>query len=427
MHASQAARKNSYLLILEGTLFWAGLAFLQGDVVVSAFLDAATGSAALVGLAATCMAVMPMVGQLFMGMLIHKVKVQSRLMAVLGFIDRPLLLLMVPLLMAGLNGPGAAAALLILYSLFFLIDGAISLLWIELCTRTLPERKRGQVISLQQTFSGLVGFGAGLLVNRILGSALSFEHQYAVIFSLSGLMLILDATVLALLKDVPHPSAPERPVLGLHRYLRNLVPLLTGNAPIRNVLVCRALYLLTLISAPINLVFGRVVGHLSAQQLALLVFMPVIGQTTAGLLWSQVCKRLGYPTMMLMAEGAGVLCALMNLLCLGVASSGGDVMLPLSITMVLIAINKPAYTGFTQQVVIMAPEEQRPSFIVLTGLVLAPMAFGTTLAGFVAERFGYLPVYLTMLLSGLLGFTLVFRQFFRPNSACPATPFEVES
>ena len=39
-------------MILEGTLFWAGLSFLQGDTVITNFIRLTTGSAALAGLAA---------------------------------------------------------------------------------------------------------------------------------------------------------------------------------------------------------------------------------------------------------------------------------------------------------------------------------------------------------------------------------------
>lgn len=420
MQPQRREKRNEILLILEGTLFWAGLAFLQGDTVISRFIDLSTGSIALAGLAATLRSVMPMLGQFVMGMFIHKVKKQSRLMAILGFIDRPLFLLMVPLLLTGLKGPAAAAMLLAIYSVFFFMDGAVGLMWIEICTRTLPIRKRGEIISIQQTFGGLMGFAAGLALSRILSSSLSFERQYVVIFVISGLILLVDSVVLALIKDKPHPYHPERPIPNLGRFVKDLAPLFTRDKPVRTVLISRALYLLTLISAPINLVFGKSMGHLTDQQLALLVFMPVIGQTIAGLLWAQVCRRLGYPAVMLMAEGLGVLCALMNLLCFALAAMGANVVVPLSITMILVAINAPAYIGFTQQVIVFAPEERRSDTMVMSSLVLAPLAFGTYFAGLLVERFGYLPVYLVMLAGGLGGVYIVYRNFFNKRTRIKA-------
>lgn len=417
MDAIAVQRRNGVLLVLEGTLFWTGLAFLQADTVISMFINDTTGSIALVGLAATLKTVMPMIGQFVMGMVIHRIKKQSRAIAILGFIDRPLILLMIPLLMMGMTGMSAAVMFLVVYSAMFLLDGAVGLLWTEICTRTMPIRRRGEVITLQQIFSGLAGFAVGLIVSRIIGSSLSFEYRYAIVFGLAGVMMVLDAVVLSQLGDLPHDSAPERPIPKLSHYIKQLVPHLKQDPQFGKLLVTRALYLLTLISAPLNLVFGQSMGHLSPDQVSMLIFMPVIGQTAAGVLWSQVCKRLGYPVMMLMAQVLGVLTALVNMLCFSMAMAGMNIMLPLSIAMILVALNVPAYTAYTQQMIAMAPAGKSPEYLVLCSVVLCPFAFGTYFAGLIAGRFGYLPVYLIMLISGLLGTVLVWQHFVRGKSA----------
>lgn len=410
MDRALLARRNAALMVLEGSLFWAGLAFLQGDTVVSRFIDITTGSIALAGLAATLRSLMPIVGQFIGGMFIHKVRVHLKALRLLGFLCRPLILLMVPPLLLGLEGPAAAWALLVIYSALFFLDGWVGLFWTEICSRTLPLAKRGEVISLQQTFSGLAGLVAGFILSAILASALPFKLQYSVIFSICGALLIVDAVVLCLFGDLPHPSCPEKPAPNPLFYIRSLLTLFRRDRPVREILYARALYLLTLISAPINLVFGRTMGGLSDAQLAALVFMPVIGQTVAGVLWAQVCRRLSYPVMMLMAEALGAVCALMNFACFFMAAAGLPVMLPLSATMALIALNTPAYTGFAQQMIAIVDEVNRPAYIVMSGLIMAPFSFGTYLAGLVVERFGYLPVYAAMLLSGAAGFYIVYRR-----------------
>lgn len=414
------ARRNAFLMVLEGTLFWTGLSFLEGNTVISVFIERTTGSAAMVGLAATLRQIMFLLGQFVVGMFIHRIRVQKRFMVVMGFICRPLILLMLPLLLSGVTGRASAIAFLCIYALFFFTDGFVGLCWNEICIRTLPLRRRGEVISLQQTFAGMAGIATGTVLRYILGSTLDNAHQFAIIFGLAGLFLVLDAIVLTQFGDVPHPSQPELPVPSLPRYIAQFIPLFRENQTVRRILLARALYLLTLISAPLNILFGAERGGLSTAQQATLVFMPVVGQISAGLLWARASRRLGYPVIMLMAHGIGILCAVMSFFSLLCVRLGWPVIVPLSITMILIGINTPAYQGFFQHMVACVDESRRALTMVLASIVLTPLAFGTYLAGILCEAFGYTPVYAIMLAAGLCGAYVTWRSFFSPASRLPA-------
>ena len=408
MFDAKASNRNANLLILEGTIFWAGLSFLQGDTVVTNFIRLTTGSAALAGFAATTRSLCWLLGQFVIGLFIHKFRSQSRLMSVLGLASRPLILLMALMMFSGITGPAAAWLFLGLYALFFMTDGMLSLCWLQICTRTLPIARRGEVISIQQTFAGLAGLGVGWVLKSLLGSQMSFQTQYAVIFSLAGTLMVLDALAMTLIRDAPHPSAPDQPPVHPIRYIARMMPILKDEPPVRRSLITRMLYTLTLMAAPINLMFGREAG-LTEAQLAVLVFMPFAGQIVSGVLWAQVCRRLSYPVMMRMAQALGVLCAASNIACYFIAQSGFPVMVPLSVAMVLVSINTAAGTGFYQYMIAETPEHKQSDTIVLSALMMAPLSFSTYLAGVIVEHAGYLPVYLIMLIAGMVGWILVRR------------------
>lgn len=408
MFDQRAVNRNATLMILEGTLFWAGLSFLQGDTVITNFIRLTAGSAALAGFAATIKTLMWLAGQFVLGLFFHRFRSQSRLMAVVGFTCRPIVLLMALMMFSGVTGMAAAWGFLGLYALFFLLDGFLTLCWAEIANRTLPIARRGVVISMQQTFAGIAGLGVGWALRAVLGSELSFQMQYAVIFALGGTLMLLDAVVLSMIRDVPHPSQPDQPPVHPLKYIRRLLPILRDNAPVRHTLVARLLYTVTLMAAPINLMFGRDAG-LSEAQLATLVFMPVLGQIVAGVMWAQVCRRFSYPVMMRMGEALGILCALTNILCWMFARCGVPVMVPLSVAMVLVSLNTSAYTGFYQHMITLVAPEIRSDAIVLNALMLTPLSFSTYFAGLIVEHAGYLPVYLIMLVSGTVGWFLVRR------------------
>ena len=78
MDADRLARRNFYLIIIEGAIFWAALAFIQGDTIVSMFMNTMTGSVALAGIAATIRSFAFLFGQFIVGMFIHKIRNQCR-------------------------------------------------------------------------------------------------------------------------------------------------------------------------------------------------------------------------------------------------------------------------------------------------------------------------------------------------------------
>lgn len=413
MDKARMTRVNTILMIVEGTLFWTGLSFLQGDTVISTFIDVTTGSVALAGLAATLRSMLWLVGQFIAGMFVHKIKVQRKAMRLMGFIGRPLMLLMVPILLMGVTGRAAGYLFLLLYGLFFFMDGIVGLFWMEVNTRTLPPRQRGAVSSLSQTTSGIAGIFVGVLLQFVLGNSMDAGQKYAIVFGLSGLVMVIDMIVLAQFKDVEHVSFPERPIPNLPQYIKSLIPLFTQNPAARKVLYARMLYTLTMISGPTNALFARHMGGLDDSLINALVFMPVLGQIIGGVFWAQSSRKLTFPIMMCVSELIGVFSALMNILCFILATRGLPVMVPLSITMVLISVNVIGYVGYSQQLISVVDDINRPQYFVLSALVLAPLSLGTYFAGLIVEHFGYLPVYFIMLIAGVAGAWLVWDSFLK--------------
>ena len=61
------------MMIIEGSLFWIGASFIDGNAVVSVFINEATGSLRLAGLAAALRNAAPIVAQFLLGMYIAQV------------------------------------------------------------------------------------------------------------------------------------------------------------------------------------------------------------------------------------------------------------------------------------------------------------------------------------------------------------------
>ena len=418
MDQEKLVRHNFLFMLLEGAMFHIGYSLMQTDTVIAKFIDFTAHSTALVGLAATISSISFLLGQVIGGSYIHRLRVQSRHMVRVAFISRTLMLFLSAALALGLTGPLAAWLFLLLYALFLLTDGVVALIWTQISARTLPVRKRGEVLGLQQTISGVIGLGTGFVLQMILTSALGDYARFSIIFALAGGTLLLSVAFLRQIRDVEHPWHPEQPVKTPKRYVEELVPLFRAHRGMRQVTLSRCLYTLTLMALPINYKFGQLHG-LSEAQLAMLVYMPVAGKILSGVLWSQMSRLAGYPVMMLSGHILGLLSAACNLIALAVGVSGGPVMLPLCAAMILVSINSSASNGYNQHMIAIVDEENRASYIVLLALLCAPMAFSSTLAGAIADHWGFLPVYAIVVAASLIGMAQTWHFFFSRRSPLP--------
>ena len=416
MDRAKIARHNIIALIIEGSLFWSGLAFLEANTVVPLFITSFTGSVVLAGLAATLRNVLFLLGQVIMGMFIHKFRRQGPPLRILSVISRTTILIMFLIMLMGVRGYPAVIAFLILYGIYFFADGLLAIMWLETCARTVPPRDRGMIMNIQQIIGGTAGIFIGFVVRNILKSHWSLEQQFTVLFLLAGIVLLFDAASMFAIKDVPHESDPQRPVPGPITYFKGFVPLLKDSALFRRLMVCRLLFNLSFAAQSMYMAMGIREGRLSAAQQGTLVLMPVIGQILGGLLWTFVSRNKGYPLVMLLGMVLQTLCAVISLIALWAMGMGQSIMIPLCIILMLMAADSPAYVGFTQHMMLNVDQQRRAQYIVLMALMITPATFAPVLAGTAINSFGYLPVFIVALAVSGLGLFLIYDGFFRKRN-----------
>ena len=418
MDAAKLAKHNYLIMILEGMVFYIGLSFLQTDTVVAQFIDFTSHSTVLMGLAATIGSTCFLLGQVICGAYIHRVRVQARHMVRVGLASRGIMMILSAALALGLRGPAAAWLFLVFFAIFQLAYGVIGLCFTQIAARTLPVRKRGEMLGMQQTLCGALGIVTGFALQKLLTSALGEYAKFSIIFAVAGGAMLLSVAFLGQVRDVPHPSHPEQPVKTPRRYVEDLVPLFLSHRGVRQVLLSRCIYALVIITLPINYKFGQLNG-LSEQQLAMLVYIPVAGRILAGLLWSQMSRLAGYPAMMLAGHALGLVTAILNLAAFACAAAGRSVMLPLAAAMLVVSVNSQAGNGYSQHMIAIVDEETRASYIVLMSLISAPMALSTTFAGFLADSQGFLPVYIIVAAAAIIGMAQTWHFFFSARSPLP--------
>ena len=127
----------------------------------------------------------------------------------------------------------------------------------------------------------------------------------------------------------------------------------------------------------------------------------------------------GYLTMMMAGHVLGLVTALLNFAAYACAAAGRSVMLPLCAAMLAVSINSQAGNGYSQHMIAIVDEESRASYIVLMSLISAPMALSTTFAGYLADSWGFLPVYAFVAVFAVVGMVQTWHFFFSARSPLP--------
>ncbi len=130
-------------------------------------------------------------------------------------------------LLLGMTRPAIAlSAVLLAYLAFWISEGFSVVPWVDMVGNTIPPRRRGRMFASMYSIGGLLGIGAGLLVNTVLHAfRRHFPGGYGLLFvlafcgvSLSTLAIVFlrepppqpheeRYSTLALIKDIPHPAA----------------------------------------------------------------------------------------------------------------------------------------------------------------------------------------------------------------------------
>lgn len=417
MNEQQLRKRNFISLTLEGTFFLTGLAFLDANSVIPVFIDTFTGSLQLAGLATTLHTALAMLTQLFSGPYVPRIKNVPAYILWIMFLFRPLPFIMVPVLLGNLNPFLTVAIFLAIYGLFWASDGLVVVPWTDLLGRTIPANRRGKLIGYQQATGGIAALGAGFLIKMILAHpTLENSVKYAIIFSGAGICLMISSIMMSFARDLPRKVSEEK--ISYKRYFSQMPHYLLKNRDFTSMAVIRIIYSFIGMISPFIILFGRSTFHFSPSQVSNLIYIQIIGNLVGGLLWGTVSHRLGNKYVILIAQLIGALIPILAFMSLVFNGLILPIFFLWSMTL-LTGINMGSWMGFLNYTIDIVNEEERPIYLVLGNVITFPLTFLPYLAGFIADLWGFLPLFFISLLAASAGIVLSMRlktpQIFSPE------------
>jgi MFS family permease len=203
-------------------------------------------------------------------------RVQLLGLAIVGFALGPRLALPAVWLFLGLFG-------------FFL--GMQGVVFNFLVSKVIPVERRGLLMGLRNTLSGITAAGVGVLGGSLVGRNV-LGNGYAATFLLAFGLTALGLVALLFVREPESPRVREP--AGVGERLRELPPLLRRDRAFTWYFLARALGTMGRMGVPFYYLYARTRIELTGDDLGLLTAAFVLGQTATTLLWGAAADRLGF-------------------------------------------------------------------------------------------------------------------------------------
>ncbi len=396
------ARRNFLVNVLDGCAFVFGLSMVSRFTIIPLMVERLSDARWLQGLIPALYYAGWLLPGLFMAPIVTAMPRRKPWIMVATLGERLPFLLIGILFLALPNLPPTTllTAFFVLYAIYTISSGLTSIAWQDFIARLIPERLWGTFFGLQNGLGGILGVGSAAVAGIILAT-MPFPQSVGVLSLLCFAAMVVSYIFLGLSVEPPQETIPRQ---RFATFLRGIGPLLRRDKTFRIYLICRAAIALGL------------TGHAFLTAAALERFHPPpsdVGIFTGALLGAQALANIGLGAL---ADRWGHKQVLEVSTAMGLAALLMAVLAPQLIWFVpifiLVGASQAGYqlSGYTLIFAFSSPTE-RPTYIGVANTALAPVAaLGPLLAGWLAAILGYGPVFLMLIIIGLLGIAMLHSQ-----------------
>lgn len=391
MNETKLRKRNFLALMLEGTFFFTGLAFLDANAIIPVFIYTFTQSLQLAGLATTINMASSILTQTLVGPYIKRIINVPAFIIKIMFIFRPLPLLMIPVLFGHFNPFVTVSLFLIIYAMLWGSDGWIVLPWSDLFARTVAPEKRGKLLGYQQLLGGIGSLAAGFIIKSTLENpGYSNEVRYSIIFGCAATLLIISSIAMLFARDLPRKPSIEK-VNHVH-YYRQLPFYLRKNKAFARMAIVRILASVTGMISPFLILFGKGLFQLNGSQISTLIYVQIIGGLVGGIVWGNISSRMGNKFVIMISQIIGLILPILALGCLLLKgfSLPYFILWPIAFAN---GLNMGSWLGFMNYTMDVVNEEERTIYLLLNSLITFPLTLLSYFAGILADQWGFIPLF----------------------------------
>lgn len=411
---SGPARRNFQLGVINGVLYIVSETLLDPTLVLVAFLSNLTSNPILLGLVLPIRDGAWALPQLWVSGFLQSMPskmVMYRRLSLLRIASWG----MVALAINSIRDPGLLlAAFFTAFSAGALTSGLSGLPFLEVVSKTIPARRRGEFFAWRFGLGGLIGIGASFFVRWLIDPAgpLPYPQNFGLLawlwFGLASISLLLYNGV------IEPPDLVTRARASLASQLGRARQFLRSDASYRRFLVMQSALLLAGAATPFFALFVQQQLGGPKEMVAVYLGVTTFFNLLSNILFGRISFRHGNRRVMFLAAVAGIA---MSGLVLALALLAGPLGLsPLAASYWLVPVFALAGVRGTaigvsgnSLLLELAPVEDRSLYVGFTQSFMGIILLATSLSGVIVALLGFTTVVLVTLLAHALALVMAWR------------------
>lgn len=397
-------RKRNYLLIFMDTvLFFNAMTFLSVNAVITLFLANMGASTLDVGLVNALVSIGAFASQpVFAKMVMnsaHKAKVFVKIL----FIQRITFLAFVFTIpfIAESHPKLMVMLFLVCWAIFSLFVGAYGPFYMSLFAKFVAERERGRLRGYSGGAANLLSLGSAALCGVIL-SKLPYPYNYTLIFTIGVVLLLLDALVFALMKEMEADEI-RKVDFNYFQYFKAIPSLFREFKPFRRSVLGFSFTVAAQAGLAYYALFSVRTFQAGTAEIALFTAITGLANITGSVVFGILADKIGHRLVLVLASLSGGLASLLIV----AFPSMGSVYAAFALTnLCMCGYNLCSGILIIEQI----PRQRLPMGISVNAMItLIVSAIVTIGSSVLADHFSFYAVFWIAGLSGLAGAVILVR------------------
>lgn len=284
-------RRNFILFFTEAILFFIGMTFISVPTVIPYFLDELNATSFQIGLAAALGPLGAFMGSPIFSTLVMRLPLKRKVYAGILGLQRSVFLLYVLLLPIILPNTQLAVILfLVAFGIFSFFVGSYAPFYLHLFTKCVQPNVQGRL----RGSSSSIGNGVGILVSFLVGvllKSIAFPYNFVAVLGIGSLFLMVNAGTFFLLEE-PTETLPETRMTLWHT-VRNFWSSIKESKVLRIALLGNVLLMASLSFTAYYTMYAKKSLGMREAELATMMIVGVVAAMLANMIFGMLIDRIG--------------------------------------------------------------------------------------------------------------------------------------
>jgi len=299
-------RRNFRLGVLNGILYLTGDALVDATLVLVAFLSYLTQSPVLLGLVVPIRDGVWALPQLWVSTFLQSYPRKLRLYQVMSYVSILAWLLLVLAIFFIKNHVWLLVAFFITYTAFNFTGGIRGLPFLEVVSKIIPSRRRGEFFAWRFGIAGIAGIGCSILVRWLIDpkGPLPFPYNFG---ALATLFLILISIGLLLFCNIEEPPDTQlKPRTSFVKQFQRANQFIHNDANFRRFIIMQSMVMIAGVATPFFAVFVQQQFGVSKAMVGIYLGVTIAANVVSNIVFGSLSSRIGNRILMMIAISTGL-------------------------------------------------------------------------------------------------------------------------